>query len=107
MKGLTPTEFFFHAMGGREGLIDTAVKTSETGYIQRKLIKGMEDARIATDYSVRNANGPIIQFFVRRGFEGSKIEKQNLQSIGKNDKELYDIHYLDIEEVKILVLLLL
>ena len=36
MQGLTPTEFFFHAMGGREGLIDTAVKTSETGYIQRK-----------------------------------------------------------------------
>ena len=38
--GLTPQEFFFHAMGGREGLIDTAVKTAETGYIQRKLIKG-------------------------------------------------------------------
>ena len=49
MKGLTPTEFYFHAMGGREGLIDTAVKTSKTGYIQRKLIKGMEDARIASD----------------------------------------------------------
>ena len=40
IQGLTPQEFFFHAMGGREGLIDTAVKTSETGYIQRKLIKG-------------------------------------------------------------------
>ena len=36
MSGLKPHEFFFHAMGGREGLIDTAVKTSETGYIQRK-----------------------------------------------------------------------
>ena len=62
MKGLTPTEFYFHAMGGREGLIDTAVKTSETGYIQRKLIKGMEDARIASDYTVRNANGNITIF---------------------------------------------
>lgn len=39
LSGLTPQEFFFHAMGGREGLIDTAVKTSETGYIQRRLIK--------------------------------------------------------------------
>ena len=39
LQGLTPTEFFFHAMGGREGLIDTAVKTSDTGYIQRRLIK--------------------------------------------------------------------
>jgi DNA-directed RNA polymerase II subunit RPB1 len=39
LQGLTPTEFFFHAMGGREGLIDTAIKTAETGYVQRRLIK--------------------------------------------------------------------
>jgi len=37
--GLTPTEFFFHTMGGREGLVDTAVKTAETGYMQRRLMK--------------------------------------------------------------------
>lgn len=43
LRGLTPQEFFFHAMGGREGLIDTAVKTSSTGYIQRRLVKAMED----------------------------------------------------------------
>ena len=42
LKGLTPQEFFFHAMGGREGLVDTAVKTAETGYIQRRLVKAME-----------------------------------------------------------------
>ena len=52
MKGLTPQEFFFHAMGGREGLIDTAVKTSETGYIQRKLVKAMEDLKIYSGASV-------------------------------------------------------
>ena len=56
VKGLTPQEFFFHAMGGREGLIDTAVKTSETGYIQRKLVKAMEDCKINFDMSVRNAS---------------------------------------------------
>ncbi|KAJ2944679.1 hypothetical protein O0L34_g4036 [Tuta absoluta] len=38
-SGLTPTEFFFHTMGGREGLVDTAVKTAETGYLQRRLVK--------------------------------------------------------------------
>ena len=43
LRGLTPQELFFHAMGGREGLIDTAVKTSSTGYIQRRLVKAMED----------------------------------------------------------------
>ena len=40
-SGLTPTEFFFHTMGGREGLVDTAVKTAETGYMQRRLVKVM------------------------------------------------------------------
>jgi hypothetical protein len=40
--GMTPTEFFFHTMGGREGLVDTAVKTAETGYMQRRLMKVRE-----------------------------------------------------------------
>ena len=43
LKGLSPQEFYFHAMGGREGLIDTACKTAETGYIQRRLVKSLED----------------------------------------------------------------
>lgn len=43
LRGLTPQEFFFHAMAGREGVIDTAVKTSQTGYVQRRLVKAMED----------------------------------------------------------------
>ena len=42
LRGLTPTEFFFHAMAGREGLIDTAVKTAETGYIKRRIVKALE-----------------------------------------------------------------
>ena len=54
IQGLTPEELFFHAMGGREGLIDTAVKTSQTGYIQRRLIKFTEDLKIAYDMTVRN-----------------------------------------------------
>ena len=46
IQGLTPEELFFHAMGGRVGLIDTAVKTSQTGYIQRRLIKALEDLKV-------------------------------------------------------------
>jgi DNA-directed RNA polymerase III subunit RPC1 len=42
-SGLTPTEFFFHAISGREGLVDTAVKTAETGYMSRRLMKSLED----------------------------------------------------------------
>ncbi len=82
ITGLSPQEFFFHAMGGREGLIDTAVKTSETGYIQRKLVKAMEDCKINYDYTVRNASGAIVQFlYGEDGIDGSKIESQPLPFI--------------------------
>ncbi|KAI5021835.1 hypothetical protein ZWY2020_058565 [Hordeum vulgare] len=60
--GLTPTEFFFHTMGGREGLVDTAVKTAETGYMSRRLMKGLEDLSVFYDQTVRNASGGIVQF---------------------------------------------
>jgi DNA-directed RNA polymerase II subunit RPB1 len=61
INGIRPAEFFFHAMGGREGLIDTAVKTSDSGYIQRRLVKAMEDLHIEYDGTVRNVNGTIFQ----------------------------------------------
>ncbi|KAK2152800.1 hypothetical protein LSH36_317g01042 [Paralvinella palmiformis] len=61
-SGLTPTEFFFHTMGGREGLVDTAVKTAETGYMQRRLVKSLEDLCLQYDLTVRSAMGEIVQF---------------------------------------------
>ncbi|EEB15462.1 DNA-directed RNA polymerase III largest subunit, putative [Pediculus humanus corporis] len=61
-SSLTPTEFFFHTMGGREGLVDTAVKTAETGYMQRRLVKALEDLCVQYDMTVRNSMGEIIQF---------------------------------------------
>uniref|UniRef100_A0A3B4BCA3 DNA-directed RNA polymerase subunit n=1 Tax=Periophthalmus magnuspinnatus TaxID=409849 RepID=A0A3B4BCA3_9GOBI len=69
LAGLTPTEFFFHAMGGREGLIDTAVKTAETGYIQRRLIKSMESVMVKYDGTVRNSINQVVQ--LRYGEDGS------------------------------------
>ena len=51
-SGLAPTEFFFHAMAGREGLVDTAVKTAETGYMSRRLMKSLEDLHTHHDSSV-------------------------------------------------------
>ena len=51
--GLSPTEFFFHAMAGREGLVDTAVKTAETGYMSRRLMKSLEDLYSHYDDTVR------------------------------------------------------
>uniref|UniRef100_A0A182SZZ6 DNA-directed RNA polymerase n=1 Tax=Anopheles maculatus TaxID=74869 RepID=A0A182SZZ6_9DIPT len=61
-SGLTPTEFFFHTMAGREGLVDTAVKTAETGYLQRRLVKCLEDLVVQYDDTVRNAIGEVVEF---------------------------------------------
>lgn len=61
-KGLNPTEYFFHSMGGREGLVDTAVRTSRSGYMQRRLVNALEDIKVEDDGSVRTTNGQVIQF---------------------------------------------
>ncbi len=61
-KGLTPTEYFFHSMGGREGLVDTAVRTSRSGYMQRRLINALEDLKVTDDRLVIDTGGNIVQF---------------------------------------------
>ena len=79
IRGLTPQEFFFHAMSGREGLIDTAVKTADTGYIQRQLVKAMEDLTIQHDGTVRDARSNIVQFhYGEDGVNSTKIESASL-----------------------------
>jgi len=90
IRGLTPQQFFFHAMSGREGLIDTAVKTADTGYIQRQLIKSMEDLTVHHDGTVRDANNNIVQYhYGEDGINPVKIETQAL-SIGKlSEQEIY------------------
>jgi len=61
-KGLDPIEFFFHAMGGREGLVDTAVRTSSSGYMQRRLVNALQDMVVQNDGTVRTSTDNIIQF---------------------------------------------
>ncbi|KAJ3580420.1 hypothetical protein NPX13_g141 [Xylaria arbuscula] len=60
--GLVPTEFLFHAMSGREGLVDTAVKTAETGYMSRRLMKSLEDLSTKYDDTVRTSGDGVVQF---------------------------------------------
>ena len=106
ITGLTAPELFFHAMGGRVGLIDTAVKTSQTGYIQRRLIKGLEDLKVEYDMSVRNNKGKIIQFaYGDDGFDSTRVENQGVKLAGQSLEDIY-LHY-DIpgvnEEKEVLV----
>jgi len=99
LKGLTPEEFFFHTMGGREGLIDTAVKTSETGYIQRKLVKAIEDVMIKYDGTVRDSRGNIIQFlYGEDGMAAEYIEEVKMDLVEYSDekiRKIFEITYKD------------
>lgn len=61
-SGLSPTEYFFHAIGGREGLVDTAVRTSQSGYLQRRLVNALQDLEVQYDGTVRDTRKMIIQF---------------------------------------------
>jgi len=92
LQGLTPTEFFFHAMGGREGLIDTAVKTAETGYIQRRLVKAMESIMVKYDGTVRNQNEQIIQFiYGEDGLAAENVEFQSIISLKPSNTEFENL----------------
>ena len=75
LTGIKPQEYYFHAMAGREGLIDTAVKTSKSGYLQRCVVKGLEGLKTEYDTSVReSSNGTVVQFIY--GEDGLEITKQ-------------------------------
>lgn len=62
LTGVRPQEYYFHCMAGREGLVDTAVKTSRSGYLQRCLVKHLEELKVCYDFTVRNAENAIVQF---------------------------------------------
>lgn len=76
LTGIKPQEYFFHCMAGREGLIDTAVKTSRSGYLQRCLIKHMEGIKVHYDNTVRDSDGSLIQF--NYGEDSLDVVKQKM-----------------------------
>ncbi|ROT69976.1 RNA polymerase II largest subunit [Penaeus vannamei] len=103
LAGLTPSEFYFHAMGGREGLIDTAVKTAETGYIQRRLIKAMESVMVNYDGTVRNSVSQVIQLrYGEDGLAGEFVEFQNLPTIKLSTRRFEDRYRFDISNERYL-----
>ena len=99
LRGLTPQEFFFHAMAGREGLIDTAVKTAETGYIQRRLVKALEDVMVNYDGTVRNSLGDVLQFiYGEDGMDGAFIERQRIETFHLSDGEFEHQYRVDVTD---------
>ena len=101
ISGLRPEELFFHAMAGRIGLIDTAVKTSTTGYIQRRLIKGLEDLKVGYDMTVRNNKERIVQFaYGDDGVDTVKVENQSLPLVSMTLDEIYAHYYVSTSDDK-------
>jgi len=76
--GLTPTEFFFHAIGGREGLVDTAIRTSQSGYLQRRLVNALQDLEVRYDGTVQETRGMIVQF--KYGEDGVDASRRDYAS---------------------------
>ncbi|MGC9444103.1 MAG: DNA-directed RNA polymerase subunit A' [Candidatus Methanospirareceae archaeon] len=86
--GLSPTEYFFHAVGGREALVDTAVRTSQSGYFQRRLINALQDLEVKNDGTVRETKGTVVQFkYGDDGIDPSNGELAKVVDIDKVIKE--------------------
>ncbi|MGK0209445.1 MAG: DNA-directed RNA polymerase subunit A' [Patescibacteria group bacterium] len=84
MTGLGPTEFFFGAMTGRDGLMDTALRTPKSGYLYRRLANALQDLIVAYDHTIRDASDNIVQFrYGEDGFDISAEHKEGLVAPGE------------------------
>jgi DNA-directed RNA polymerase subunit A' len=81
---LDPLEFFFHAMGGREGLVDTAIRTAQSGYMQRRLVNALQDLNVNEDGTVRDNRGVVIQ--TRYGEDGIDPAKSDYGKVADIDR---------------------
>lgn len=88
-KGLDPLEFFFHAMGGREGLVDTAIRTAQSGYMQRRLVNALQDLSVQPDGTVRDNRGIIIQS--KYGEDGIDPAKSDYGKVADIDRMIEEM----------------
>ncbi len=95
-EGLDPKEFFFHAMGGREGLVDTAVRTSKSGYLQRRLINALQELEAQYDGTVRNSEDDIVQFeYGEDGVDPMKMPKEGTVDVDSIVDRVLDAEFED------------
>lgn len=110
IDGLTPPQLFFHAMGGREGLVDTAVRTAQTGYLQRRTIKGLEEKGVAhVPYHPTHQRRPVLSakraviqlHYGGDGCDGSRLERVALPCLLETEDDKLRAHIGDPEEIAI------
>ena len=101
LEGMRGFEFFYNSIGSREGLIDTAIKTAQTGYIQRQLIKGLEDLTIQYDGTNRNSRGIIIQVvYGENGINQASQTQLMFNILSMNNKTLFEKLGLSDKQIK-------
>lgn len=100
LEGMKGYEYFFHSVSGREGMINIALKTASTGYIQRKLIKAMEDLRVSYDGTVRNSNGSLVEFLYGNTGIDQLVQSENkLFSIMYSNKDIEEKFGMNTKEL--------
>ena len=101
LSGLTGHEYFYQAAAGREGLIDTAIKTATTGYLQRRLIKALEDIHVCYDGSVRTAQNLMLQMLYGDSGINQAVQTEiKLEIVGMNNKQIEDKYTFSSSEMK-------
>ena len=100
LEGLNPIELFFSTMSGREGLIDTAIKTATTGYIQRKLRVGLEDVVVSYDGTLRNTSNQIIQYLYGNNGTNQTCQTEiKINSVNMNNKDIIEKYIFNDKEI--------
>jgi DNA-directed RNA polymerase beta' subunit len=100
MNGTSPSEFFFTSMNSRADAINSNIKTAETGYIQRRLVKSMEDLKVEYDGTVRDATGNIVQLsYGVDGYDSIKLEHVHLNLIKYNDEKMEKEYQWNVDDM--------
>ena len=108
-SGLDPIEFFFHAMGGREGLVDTAIRTAQSGYMQRRLVNALQDLHVNQLGVVSDNEGNVIQIlYGEDGVDPAKSDFGKPADLNKlieeirldKDDKLYTSNHVDQTKFK-------
>ena len=97
-SGLDPIEFFFHAMGGREGLVDTAIRTAQSGYMQRRLVNALQDLQVKPSGLVTDNQSNVVQRVF--GDDGVDPAKSDFGRAANFDKLIDEIRLAEKEAGK-------
>ncbi len=100
-KGLTPIEYFVDTRGSRKGLIDTALRTANSGYLTRRMVDVVQDMFTVAEecddpgFEVRRSEAEVIGV----NFGARLIGRYAAETIKIGDKTILKRDELITEEI--------